>query len=1194
MLLRLFVSALLLFFSYSGQAAQYLDATEQSYLRQKSELTIAVLKEVWMPYWGGLDGQPMGIEHDFASGIAAELEVGIRYQGYDTIEALLDGVKSGQADLAIGFGKTQQREGEFLFSEPLYENVRVIWLRDKELAEQPFENLKWVCIQGTSYCELIMERGYKNILMARNYSSSVEMIRQGVADATITNYVSLNAFLSKNRISSGQVIFDEKLGTQVNRVLINTDEPLLLSAINKVINADKVGLTQNKLNSLDVYFLNDQENLNLLRDENHNTAVKYTLHDDTFPLSYWDDKEKKYKGYVHDLLERISLRSILKFEFVPANGRNVEDMLRNGEVDVIPAYNMSNIDSRDFLSVGVYDYLSFGHIETLLPYSTEKLAILDRTGNFYQYLYSQEKIKYAPVYRSVDELMQALQTGSVTHALVNKSLINQWLINGESNVFKLTDLSKTHDVNVDVTMVVRKSSSVLQNMLHKVLATFTPQEIEEIKSSYNKVTVKYGYDKEQVIIYALIAVCILLALGLLFTLWVTRLRGLLKNTQHVAQLSTEQIQWLTELLDAIPSMIYISDDEGDVVLTNAAYRDAMGACHANDCLNNLPDCSFLQLPDSSTSEYSVVIQIPARPCAIGEHYYHVIRRGIAHPINRRQYYLTLFNDITELKETESALRQSTAQALQAVEARNHFLAVVSHELRTPIAAMLGLMEILASRIKSNESQLLLTNAITSAERLKMHVNDILDFSKIEAQQLQLDVATYHLADELCPLLRSFEATADLQGLDFIVNWQPDARLLVQVDALRLNQIITNLLSNALKFTEKGSIRICVEQSEQHFTFEVSDTGCGMTEPQIASIFQPFVQADSSITRRFGGTGLGMSIVANLVELMGGHIHVESEIDQGTTVRVSLPVVGEALTQFQGCELPLAKTSPLKGWAEALGVVVVEAPGMMECIEKNIYPDALFKLLNDLQAQNTKTPAPKVMTKLVGHALVADDDPINRLLIRKQLNELGVQSTIVCDGQEALNQLMASPEQFDLVITDCHMPKMDGFELTRQIKGLATFAEKPVLGCTAEDSRIAAEKAKQCGMDRVIYKPYSLALLHRVLSRYLPVCTSDTQESYSWLDDYHTDERAEMAQVVLDSFSHDIELLNQPDADDKAIGHRIKGAAGALNLTELASLAKAVELPEDPQKLVENKQALINGLHVVVEQARHWLSEHESE
>ncbi|WP_306463226.1 sensor histidine kinase, partial [Klebsiella pneumoniae] len=121
--------------------------------------------------------------------------------------------------------------------------------------------------------------------------------------------------------------------------------------------------------------------------------------------------------------------------------------------------------------------------------------------------------------------------------------------------------------------------------------------------------------------------------------------------------------------------------------------------------------------------------------------------------------------ITELKETEQALRQSNEQALQAVEARNHFLAVVSHELRTPIAAMLGLMEILASRLKSSESQLLLTNAISSAERLKLHVNDILDFSKIEAQQLQLDIGLYNLADELGPLLRGFEASAQLKEIE---------------------------------------------------------------------------------------------------------------------------------------------------------------------------------------------------------------------------------------------------------------------------------------------------------------------------------------------------------------------------------------------------------------------------------------------
>ncbi|HAS3273948.1 TPA: transporter substrate-binding domain-containing protein, partial [Vibrio cholerae] len=218
-----------------------------------------------MPYWGGTGQEPIGIEHDFASGIAKELGINIEYKGFDTIEALLNAVSTGKADMAIGFGQTLAREGKFLFSKPLYENVRVIWLRDKAMEEKPFASLKWVCIQGTSYCEILKDRGYPNIIMARNYSSSVEMIRQGIADATVTNYVSLNHYLSQKRLALGKVIFDPDLGVQTNRILINNNEPLLLSAINKVIDADKQGLTENKLNSADVYFLNDQANLNILR-----------------------------------------------------------------------------------------------------------------------------------------------------------------------------------------------------------------------------------------------------------------------------------------------------------------------------------------------------------------------------------------------------------------------------------------------------------------------------------------------------------------------------------------------------------------------------------------------------------------------------------------------------------------------------------------------------------------------------------------------------------------------------------------------------------------------------------------------------------------------------------------------------------------------------------------------------------------
>lgn len=1181
--------------AFSVRAAEYLSAAEQDYLHEKSEVTIAVLKEVWMPYWGGIAQDPMGIEHDFASGIAKELGISLHYRGFDTIEDLLNAVKVGKADMAIGFGQTPSREGKFLFSEPLYENVRVIWLRDKAMEDQPFERLKWVCIQGTSYCEVLKSRGYPNILMVRNYNSSVEMVRQGVADATITNYVSLNHYLSKNRLSLGKVIFDPKLGTQTNRILINTHHPLLLSSINKVLLADKNGLTKNKLNSADVYFLNDQANLKILRNENVNPVVRYTIQDDFFPISYWDDREGKYKGYIHDLLERISAKSILKFEFVPAYGRDVEDMLQQGKVDLIPFFNRNYLDERYFIDTGKYTDIEFGYIKTSKPYTTQTLGILDRSGKFNTYIAAQQNLTNVKVYRTIYDLEKALDEGEITHGVLYKTLINQMLFDGYQSSFSLipAPLIQGKELRSDITMLVRKDARGLQTMLQKVLATFSPQEIDEIKTAYDRVTVQFGYDKQKVLIYSLATICVLLSVGLAVTLLLTRLRLKLRSSQEIAKLSADQLRWLTELLDAIPSMIFISDANGEVVLTNAAYRQNHQVCSNNDCFNQRPDCSFIDLPEEVNAEFSLIIQAPEARCSIGGHYFHVIRRAISHPINHGQYYLTLFNDITELKETEQALRQSNEQALQAVEARNHFLAVVSHELRTPIAAMLGLMEILASRLKSSENQLLLTNAISSAERLKLHVNDILDFSKIEAEQLKLDIATYNLADELGPLLRGFEARAQLNQVEFDVIWLPNPLLVVDFDALRFNQIVTNLLSNAIKFTEQGRVVVKVDVTPEQLNLVVEDSGCGMTQQQIDSIFVPFVQADSTITRRFGGTGLGMSIVANLIELMQGRIDITSQFGQGTQVSVSIPVASQPCHEFQDQVLALSYRSPYLLWAKALGIRVQDGGHFVDQNSHNVYPDLLLNMLREVANDASEKTEPTQSRLLKGHVLVADDDAINRLLMRKQLSELGLSATLVNDGRQALEALLENPQQYDLLITDCHMPNLDGFALTRKVKQEITQFQGAVIGCTAEDSRFAAEQAQQAGMDKVIYKPYTLANLRKVLSRYLSAQVVNTAQR-SWLDTYQEDEREEMAIVVVESLSQDIALLNQPECDVKALAHRIKGAAGSLQLQQLADLAKTVEKQNDPQQLIVEKQQLINAMHEVIEQAQQWLNDHQSE
>ncbi|MGL6027835.1 MAG: transporter substrate-binding domain-containing protein, partial [Vibrio sp.] len=795
-----------------------------------------------MPYWGGTVQDPIGIEHDFASGLAQELGVAIDYKEFDSVEALLEAVNMGKADMVIGFAHTPDREGKFLFSDPLYENLLVIWLRDKNMAEKPLESLRWVCIQATSYCEMLKTRGYPNTIIAPNYTSSVEMIRQGVADATITNYVSLNHFLSQNRFALGKVIFDLDLGSQINRVLINPNEPLLLSAINKVIEADKNELTKNKLNSSDIYFLNDQENLKILRNNTVSSTVRYTVHDDFFPISYWDDKERKYKGYIHDIIERMESKSILKFEFVPAYGRDVDELLRLGQVDLVPFYNMDYIDERDFIHTGKYIKIEFGYVKTTKPYTTQITGILDRTGKFNHQLANQMDLVNIKIYRTLNELEQALNSGQVTHGLLNSILINQMLIDGEQDSFTLVPSTAGQNLGADITMLVGKDAYGLQSMLKKLLATFSQEEINALKANYDRVTVRLGYDKQQVLISTLVTLCVVLGIGLALTLSLSHLRTKLRSSEQVAQLSFGQLRWLMALLDAIPNMLFISDQKGEVILVNAAYRNSYQACCNNECVQQRPECAFMGLPQEIDAEYSMVIQVPETHCAIGGCHFHVMRRAIYHPISQQQVYLTLFNDITELKQTEQALRDSNQQALQAVEARNHFMAVISHELRTPIAAMLGLMELLGARLKNSESQLLLTNAISSAERLKLHVNDILDFSKIEAQQLSLDIAQYNLADELGPLLRGFEASAQLKHVQFEVIWSPSVLLLANFDALRFNQIVTNLLSNALKFTELGRIAVTIETTHESLTIAVEDTGCGMTQTQIESIFVPFVQA----------------------------------------------------------------------------------------------------------------------------------------------------------------------------------------------------------------------------------------------------------------------------------------------------------------------------------------------------------------
>lgn len=695
-----------------------------------------------------------------------------------------------------------------------------------------------------------------------------------------------------------------------------------------------------------------------------------------------------------------------------------------------------------------------------------------------------------------------------------------------------------------------------------------------IAANNNAVLISSSNQHSNVAPHSRLSLIVLSALiTLLFTLSCLRHRkrkAFLSQALASGQASHQQMQWLMAVLDSFPAMVLISDAVGKPLLANKAYNES--CCH-----------SFVDAGNSQSDE-----------CIIGDKYYRISREVVSHN-DGHQYHITVFADFTELMQRKQELKLSQQQAVDALKARESFLGIISHELRTPLAAMIGLMELLKPELKSSQNQELLKNAQASAERLKALVNDILDFSKMEADQLQLDTLQGNIFDELGSMLRTLEAGARVKGLNFIVDWQPTKLCYAELDWLRLSQIVNNLVSNAIKFTQQGSIKVSVRHTEEWLFLTIEDSGCGMTPTQLDTLFQPFVQGDPSINRNYGGTGLGMSIVSHLVQLMGGEISLESQQSQGTHVYLSLPVKFLPLTALLPPEIKTT-TPRLQNWLKLWGVSVNSANGTNSVTNSaleevslcsNLYPDLLLRALSwpDKRqlASTFKNP------KYTGKVLVADDDPINRFLFQKQLKKLGLEVVTVNDGQEAFNYLMQTFADITLLITDCHMPKLNGYELVRKLRANNKFNALPIIGCTAEDSRLVAEKGASVGMNEIIYKPYSFDALSATLGRYCKQqVLEDGLDKLEWLDEYQIEEQLEFSAVVRDSLIADKAQLLEQTIPLAAIAHRIKGAANALNLNELAALAYVCQTVSDADAPLATKR-LTDEIELIIAAINNWLS-----
>lgn len=392
-----------------------------------------------------------------------------------------------------------------------------------------------------------------------------------------------------------------------------------------------------------------------------------------------------------------------------------------------------------------------------------------------------------------------------------------------------------------------------------------------------------------------------------------------------------------------------------------------------------------------------------------------------------------------MAELAEDLAQERNRAESAAKAKADFLATMSHEIRTPLNSVIGMTGLLVDTELDEEQRRYARAARRSGEHLLHLVNDILDFSKLEAGKMTLEAIPFDLHEGVEDVLGMMRESAKEKGLSLRLDWDDAIFRYLRGDIARLRQVLLNLVGNAIKFTEKGEVCLRIESlpaqdGEQKLYFSVEDTGIGIAEDKIGTLFQEFQQADTSTTRRFGGTGLGLVISQRIVHLMGGEIMVKSVAGQGSVFSFS------------------------------------------SCFER-ASEDERQKLMRDaeLAAQDQAQTTPL-------RVLIAEDSVTNQMLIRAMLEKLGHRADIVTNGIEAIAAVRELP--YDIVLMDSQMPVMDGITATQQIRALSgECAQLPIIALTADVMGSARERFLKAGMDDYLTKPVEVGRLRAVLRQW---------------------------------------------------------------------------------------------------------------
>jgi PAS domain S-box-containing protein len=796
------------------------------------------------------------------------------------------------------------------------------------------------------------------------------------------------------------------------------------------------------------------------------TTAKRTIivgGDFNFPPYEFKDKNQNPTGYNVELTKAIAEAMGFKVEFRLGKWSKVKEWLENGEIDVIEgmAYSIERTKQYDFSLPHSETWRSFfvrkdSKIKSLKDMLTAKI-VLQEGDISTEYLdtikFKGEKF-FVP---SQEDALQLLASGKFDAAIVTFRH-GMYIVKN----LKLNNLKPVEEPFAPkfYCFAVKKPNTLLLNEFNTGLAIVKQNgKYDEIQSKwlsdFNPETISHRIFIRKVL-YVVVPLFIVLLIAL-FWVWALR-KQISKKTSDLQRELEGRLKYESELnreykmfvngpvivykLTGDPNIVsYISDnirqfgyDPKDLILQRKYFKDLI----FSEDQERVMERFTLDLEEGnefSAKQYRI-ITANGQICWVFD-YTLIVREA-----DDSAWFYGYILDITAQKTLEAELLEAKEKAETANIAKGHFLSNISHEIRTPLNGIIGFIQVLLNTNLNQEQKDYMDLINSSGRNLMKIVNDILDFSKMESGKLDLIVTDFNPRFLIEDVIKSYTVSSTNRKVDLRMRVSDQLPNIVYGDMMRLRQIMINLMQNALKFTESGFVEITADVYNQfdddvRLLFSVRDTGIGIDPMKQRDIFENFIQADPAITRKYGGTGLGLSIVKKLVSIMGGFIWVESEPQKGSNFFFIL----------------------------SFKTVASDRPRFEQQLE---------------EVEVEREPLPKMKILLV------EDEPINQLVTRKQLERWNQEVSIAGNGKEAVELML--DYRFDCVLMDVQMPEMDGVTATGIIREreIGSDTHIPIIAFTAAAMAGDRERFLEAGMDDYIAKPIDIDHLYRILKRIKPI------------------------------------------------------------------------------------------------------------